>query len=128
MGIGDWGLGIGDWGLGNSSCVISIAYSQFLEEDNGYIIIFKNGYNYIFSEEGNLLSNISIPYYISGKHYSLIAYGHSNEIYYYTLIYTDSNNIIFNNYEFNSLSNIINFKNLSIYNFLSNILIIFNLF
>ena len=48
------------------SCLISIACSQFLEEDNGYIIVFQNGYNYIFSENGTLLFNISIPYYIEG--------------------------------------------------------------
>ena len=53
----------------NSSCVISVAYLQFLEEDNGYITVLKNGFNYIFSQEVTLLSNIKISFYIPGKHY-----------------------------------------------------------
>ena len=89
----------------NSSCMMSIAYSQFLKEDNNYVVILKNGINYIFSEDGLLLSNISIPYYVDGKIYSLVAYGHSNENYFYALIYTDSQNIFFNRYEFSINSN-----------------------
>ena len=84
----------------NSSCVISTAYSQFLPEDNGYIVIFQNGYIYIFSEDGILLSNITTSYYNPGKLYSLISYGHSNNEYYYALIYTDNRSIIFQNYEY----------------------------
>ena len=98
------------------SCVISIAYSQFLKEDNSYVVIFKNGINYIFSEDGMLLSNISIPYYTTGKIYSLVAYGHLNKNYYYALIFTNSSYIIFDNYEFSSISNIITFQNSSFYN------------
>ena len=98
------------------SCVVSIAYSQFLKEDNSYVVIFKNGINYIFSEDGILLSNISIPYNTTGKIYSLVAYGHLNKNYYYALIFTNSSYIIFDNYEFSSISNIITFQNSSFYN------------
>ena len=97
------------------SCVLSIAYSQFLKEDNNYVVIFKNGINYIFSEDGLLLSNISIPYYNIGKIYSLVAYGHSNNNYYYALIFTENKNIVFNNYEFCSITNITTFHNTSYY-------------
>ncbi len=97
------------------SCILSIAYSQFLKEDNNFVVIFRNGINYIFSEDGLLLSNISIPYYNIGKIYSLVAYGHSNNNYYYTLIFTENKNIVFNNYEFCSTTNITTFHNTSYY-------------
>ena len=103
-----------------SSCVISIAFTQFLKEDNSYVVIFKKGINYIFSEEGLLLSNISIPLNSTGKIYSLVAYGHSNQNFYYALIFTESTNIIFDTYEFSSSSNMITFKNSSSYNTLNN--------
>ena len=103
-----------------SSCVISIAFTQFLKEDNSYVVIFRNGINYIFSEDGLLLSNISIPLNNTGKIYSLIAYGHSNQNFYYALIFTESTNIIFDTYEFSSSSNKITFKNSSSYNTLNN--------
>ena len=103
-----------------SSCVISIAYTQFLKEDNNYVVILKNGLNYIFSEDGLLLSNITISLNSTGKIYSLVAYGHSNKNYYYALIFTESTNIIFDTYEFSSNSNKISFKNSSFYDTLNN--------
>ena len=101
-----------------SECFWSTAYSQFLEEDDGYIVIFQNGYNYILSENGNLLSNISISNDIPiNYYYSIVPYGHSNNEYFYSLIYTDSQRIFFNDYLFNSESKNITFKKSYLYNY-----------
>ena len=99
-------------------CSISTAYSQFLEEDDGYIVIIQNGYNYIFSENGNLLSNISISNNITINYfYSIVPYGHSNNEYFYSLIYTDLQRIFFNDYLFNSESKNITLKKSYLYSY-----------
>ena len=87
-----------------SECVHSTTYSQFLEEDDGYIIVFQNGINYIFSENGEYISNITISYFTLGKPYTIIAYEHSEHFYYFAIIYTNSVNIYFKKYQFNSIS------------------------
>ena len=99
----------------SESCFISIACSQFLDEDDGYIILLQNGFNYIFSENGTLLSNISIPYYNEGISYSIVPYEHIGTKYFFSLIYTNSSNIIFINYSFDTLLNYISINNSFLY-------------
>ena len=95
----------------SGDCVFSTAYSQFLEEDDGYVVVLHKGINYIFYENGDFITDFSLSYYTLGKPYSIICYEHLNELYHYSIIYTSSKKIIFNIYEFNSISKNINFNN-----------------
>ena len=95
----------------SGDCVFSTAYSQFLEEDDGYVVVLHKGINYIFYENGDFITDFSLSYYSEGKPYSIICYEHLNELYHYSIIYTSSKKIIFNIYEFNSISKNINFNN-----------------
>ena len=88
----------------DSDCVFSTSYTQFLEEDGGYIVVLHKGIIYIFSENGNYISNNTISYFTSSKEYTIVAYEHSEQYYYFVIIYTNSSNIYFKKYQINSLS------------------------
>ena len=98
------------------SCYKTLACSQFLEEDDGFIIVFQKGFNYIFSENGTLLSNINIPYYREDISYSIVPYGHTGKKYFFYIIYYNDLSIIFYNYLFDSFSNNISLNNTYSYN------------
>ena len=88
-----------------SSCISDCPYytvsSQFLEEDNEYVIASQKDEIYIFSKNGIFLSSISISYYCSNYYYSIVTYGHSGDEYYFAIMNINSKNIIFKKYIFN---------------------------
>lgn len=87
------------------TCMYYTNSAQFLKEDGEYVIVGKNYNIYIFSKFGEFLSSQELGYLSSSTCYSIVPYGHSNNLYYFALMYISGKSIIFKNYRFNSLSN-----------------------
>ena len=81
-------------------------FAQFSKEDGGFIIIRRCDKIYIFSKDGYILQRIYLDLYLRSY---IIPYGHNiNNSFFYNIYSGNDNNIYFQKYAINSISNNIN--------------------
>ena len=90
----------------------TINIEQFSKEDGEYIIIFFYKYLFLFSKNETFILNKKINFTEPiNKHSIVVPYGHSNNEYYFSIIYINNTSLIFKKGIFNSRSKDISFFN-----------------
>ena len=96
----------------------SINIEQFSQEDGEYIIIFFYNYLYFFYPNETLIKayeSINFIDYPLNIHNIVVPYGHYKNNHYFSIIYLNDSNIIFNKGTFNSISKSISFSTTDVY-------------
>ena len=96
----------------------SINIEQFSQEDGEYIIIFFYNYLYFFYPNETLIKayeSINFIDYPLNIHNIVVPYGHYKNNHYFSIIYLNDSNIIFNKGTFNSISKSISFSTADVY-------------
>ena len=91
---------------------------QFPIEDDGYIIIFLNNVLYFLSENETIINKVeNITFNDNNNNfYSIVPYGHSLNEYYFALIFSNNEKLIYKKGIFNSISEDISFSERSEFN------------
>ena len=87
---------------------IETYFSQFLNEDDGYIIILINDKIYFLSKYAEILTEYTLDFFDKTIEYSIITYSHLNDEYFFVILYYKSG-ICFTKYKYNSSNNSILF-------------------